>query len=286
VIGEYRAPVRSTVRDDRILPFTRAVAAVVIVILIFACVVLYLYPDQTDRRFAWTIHPSMTAMVMGAGYGSALYFFVHVLTERRWHRVALGFLPTTVFTWMMLGATLLGWDRFRHGSVPFHVWFWVYVITPIVVPAVWLANRGRDPRVLDAGDRRFEDRIRVAMIVGGSVLLAIAAWMYVAPSSAIAVWPWALTTLTARAIAAFVALPGVAWVAIAADGRWSAAQVVLETIAIGLLLILIAVARAWNEFQHGSVLTYVYVLGSIGTLGAIAALVRPIRAGERSRIPG
>ena len=60
---------RSTVRDDWILPFTRAVAAVVIVILIFACVVLYLYPDQTDRRFAWTIHPSMTAMVMGAGYG-------------------------------------------------------------------------------------------------------------------------------------------------------------------------------------------------------------------------
>ena len=88
---------------------------------------------------------------------------------------------------MMLGATLLGWDRFRHGSVPFHVWFWVYVITPIVVPAVWLANRGRDPRVLDAGDRRFDDRIRVAMIVGGSVLLAIAAWMYVAPASAIAV---------------------------------------------------------------------------------------------------
>jgi hypothetical protein len=41
-----------------------------------------------------------------------------------------------------------------------------------------------------------------------------------------------------------------------------------------------------DDFQHGSVLTYVYVLGSIGTLGAIAALVLPIRAGERSRISG
>lgn len=273
---------RAPVRDDRILAVTRAAAAVVIVILLFACVVLFLLPGQTDHRFAWTIHPSVTSMVMGAGYGSALYFFVHVLTERRWHRVGLGFLPTTVFTWMMLGATLLGWDRFRHGSFPFEVWFWVYVITPIVVPVVWLTNRGHDPKVLEEGDRRFDDRIRVAMIVGGTALLAIAAWMYVAPSSAIAVWPWGLTTLTARAIAAFVALPGVAWVAIAVDGRWSAAKVVLETIAIGLLLILIAVARAWSDFDHGSVLSYVYVLGSIGTLGAIAVLLRPMRARETS----
>ena len=81
------------VRDDRILPFTHVVAAAVIVVLVFAFIVLFLLPGQTDRRFAWTIHPSMTAMLMGAGYGSAIYFFVHVLTERRWHRVGPGFLP-------------------------------------------------------------------------------------------------------------------------------------------------------------------------------------------------
>ena len=90
-------------RDDRILPFTRVVAAVVIVILVFAWIVLYLLPAETDHRFAWTIQPTMTAMVMGAGYGSAIYFFVRLLTERRWHRVTLGFFPITVFTWMMLG---------------------------------------------------------------------------------------------------------------------------------------------------------------------------------------
>src|SRR6185295_17462126 len=52
---------------------------------------------------------------------------VRVLTERQWHRVGLGFLPITVFTWMMLGTTFLHWNRFRHGSLPFEIWFWIYL---------------------------------------------------------------------------------------------------------------------------------------------------------------
>ena len=223
-------------RDDRILPFTRVVAAAVIVVLVFAFIVLFLLPGQTDRRFAWTIHPSMTAMLMGAGYGSAIYFFVRVLTERQWHRVGLGFLPITVFTWMMLGTTFLHWGRFRHGSFPFDLWFWIYLVTPVLVPAVW---------------------------------------------------PWGLTTLTARVIAAFVALPGVGWLAIAADGRWSAARVMTGTTALGLVLLLVAVARSWHDFHHANVLTYVYFLGLVGTLAAIAGLrawmLRRIEAGDGVR---
>jgi hypothetical protein len=263
---------RAAPRDDRILPFTRVVAAAVIVILVVATIVLLLLPTQTDHRFAWTILPSMTAMLMGAGYGSALYFFVRVLTGDRWHRVALGFLPTTVFTWMMLGATLLHWDKFRHGSLPFALWFWIYLITPALVPAVWLLNRPRDPGALEARDAMFPRRVRSAMVVAGAAMLSIAAWMYLLPTSAIDVWPWALTPLTARAVAAFVALPGVAWLAMAADGRWSAARAILATVAIGLVLLLIAVGRSWNDFDHANALAYVYVAGLVGTLAAIVAL--------------
>ena len=266
-------PVRSTeVQDDRIIPFSRVVAAAVIVVLVFAFIVLFLLPEQTDRRFAWTIHPSMTAMLMGAGYGSAIYFFVRVLTERQWHRVALGFLPITVFTWMMLGTTFLHWNRFRHGSVPFGLWFWIYLITPVLVPAVWLVNRRHDPGTLEARDARFEEAVSRALVATGLVLVAIAAWMYLDPEGAVAVWPWGLTTLTARAIAAFVALPGVGWLAIAADGRWSAARVMFGTTAFGLVLLLVAVARAWHDFHHANVLTYVYFFGLVGTLAAIAWL--------------
>ena len=259
-------------RDDRILPVTRAVAAVVVVILLVAWVVLFLLPGQTDRRFAWTIAPTMTAMLMGAGYGSALYFFARVLTGRRWHRVGLGFLPTTVFTWMMLGATLLHWDRFRHGSLPFALWFWIYLLTPLVVPGLWLWNRRRDPGTPEPGDTMYPTWVRAAMLGAGLLLVAIATWMYLVPSSAIDVWPWLLTPLTARAVAAFVALPGVAWLAIVWDGRWSAARTMLATVAIGLALLLVAVVRAWSEFDHANALSYLYVAGLVGTLAAIAAL--------------
>jgi ABC-type proline/glycine betaine transport system permease subunit len=78
--------------------------------------------------------------------------------------------------------------------------------------------------------------------------------------------------LTARAVAAFVALPAVAWLAIAADGRWSASRVMLTTIAIGLGLLLVAVARAWSEFDPTNPLRLVYVAGLVGTLAAIGVL--------------
>jgi hypothetical protein len=248
------------------------VAALVIVILVFATVVLFLLPAETDRRFAWTIQPTMTAMLMGAGYGSALYFFARVLVERRWHRVGLGFLPTTIFTWMMLGATFLHWDRFRHGSLPFLLWFWIYLLTPLLVPGVWVVNRRHDPGVPEDHDAAFPSWLRMAMAGVGFGMLALAGWMYLAPTSAAAVWPWTLTPLTCRAVAAFVALPAVAWLAIASDGRWSAARVVLGTVAIGLVLLLVAVGRAWDQFDHSDPLSYVYVSGLIGTLGAIGAL--------------
>jgi hypothetical protein len=268
----------ATQGDDRILPFTRVAAAVVIAILILATIILFFMPSSTDHRFAWTIDSTMTAMLMGAGYGSALYFFVRVLTERHWHRVGLGFLATTLFTWMMLGATFLHWDKFHHGTAPFLLWLWVYIVTAVLVPVVFLVNRGHASRVPEDRDAAFPAPIRSLMIAAGVVMLAIAAWMYVLPDSAIAHWPWALTPLTSRAVAAFVALPGVGWLAIASDPRWSAARVMLGTVAIGLVALLVAVVRAWSQFDRGNPLCFVYVAGLVGTLAAVGGLALFMRA--------
>jgi hypothetical protein len=102
------------------------------------------------------------------------------------------------------------------------------------------------------------------------VMLAIAAWLFLFPSGAIGGWPWTLTPLTARSVAACVARPGVAWLAVAADGRWSATKTVLETLALGLVLLLVAVARAWEQFDTSRALTWLYVGGLVGTLAALA----------------
>jgi uncharacterized membrane protein YqhA len=263
---------RASILDDRILPATRILAAVVIVVLALAFVILFLTPDQTDHRFAWTIAPTMTAMLMGAGYGSAAYFYARLLVGRRWHEFGLGLPATTVFTWLLLAATVLHWDRFHHGTFPFLLWWWVYLITPIAVPAVWLANRRYDPRTPEPGDHPYPTWLRVAMFAAGGAMAAIAAWLFLDPNGAIAVWPWALTPLTSRVVAAFVAIPAVGWLRIVVDGRWSAAKRMLETLAIGLILLLVAVGRAWDQFDHGSLLTYAYVGGDVGTLVATGAL--------------
>jgi hypothetical protein len=272
-------------RDDRILPLTRVVAAVVTAILVTAWIVLYLWPEQTDRRFAWTVEPTMTPMLMGAGYGSAALFWARVTAGRRWHAVGLGFLPTTVFTWMLLVATLLHWDKFHHGTGVFLLWLWVYIVTPVAIPAVWTWNRRHDPSVPDAGDPRFPAPVVAALIASGVAMLAIAAWLFLFPSGAIAVWPWSLAPLTARTVAAFVALPGVAWLVIAKDGRWSATKAVVETLALGLVLLLIAVARAWGEFDTSRPLTWAYVGGLVGTLAALTVWYAWIerRSSELSR---
>ena len=71
--------------DDRILGSTRVVAALIIPFLVAAFVILYLLPDSTDRLFAWTIVPRMSALLMGAGYASGIYFFTRVVRAPRWH---------------------------------------------------------------------------------------------------------------------------------------------------------------------------------------------------------
>ena len=78
--------------------------------------------------------------------------------------------------------------------------------------------------------------------------------------------------LTARGVAGFIALPGVAWLAIAVDGRWSAGRVAVQTVALGVILLIGAVTRAWSEFDHSNVLSYLYVAGLAGTLVGLVAL--------------
>ena len=142
----------ATPRDDHVLPIVRVAALVIVVILALATFVLFFHPDQTEHHFAWTIKPKMTALLMGVGYGSAVYFYLRVLTERRWHRVALGFLPTTLFTWLLLATTILHFGKFHHGTLPFELWFWVYVITALLVPGLWLLNRPRESHTLEERD--------------------------------------------------------------------------------------------------------------------------------------
>ena len=73
-------------RDDRVLRATRILGAVIVPFLLVAFVLLYFFPDDTRHWFAWDVQPTITPLIMGAGYIAGAYFFVRVALETRWHR--------------------------------------------------------------------------------------------------------------------------------------------------------------------------------------------------------
>jgi len=60
---------------DRIYGFTKPVAALPGIVVLFAFIVLHFFPTRTERLFAWPIAPLMTAMFMGGSYANGAIFF-------------------------------------------------------------------------------------------------------------------------------------------------------------------------------------------------------------------
>ncbi len=150
--ANFGDPMLRRSKDDQIRPSTRIVAAVIVPILVQAFTILFFMPEQSGIRFAWPIQSPMTAAYMGAGYLGGAWLFANVVFRRRWHRVASGFWSVTAFTWAMLLATVLHWDRFDPTHPPFQLWLDLYILTPLLVPFVWSLNRSADTGVPEPGD--------------------------------------------------------------------------------------------------------------------------------------
>jgi hypothetical protein len=267
------ADLATTARDDRVLLETRALGVFIVPFLLVAFPLLYLFPNDTGNWWAWEIRPSMTALIMGAGYIAGAYFFIRVARATRWHRVHLGFLPIAAFTTFLGVATFIYWDRFDHDHVAFWIWTGLYVTTPFLVPLAWLRNRHTDPGTLDsAEDRYLPQGVRSVLKAVGLLQFAIAAVLLASPSTMVDIWPWTLTPLAAATLGAWFALPGVTALMMGIDGRWSAIRITLESQLIGLALILLATARAWEQFDTSNVLTYVFAGGIALLLVGLAAL--------------
>lgn len=143
---------------NQILSETRWVAILVIPFLLVAFVILFIFPQQTEKLFAWKIQPSMSAMMLGAAYAGGIYFFTGVLRSRQWHKIKVGFLPVIAFASMLGIATILHWDRFNHSHISFIAWAGLYFTAPFIVLAVWLRNRNQDSKNLGAQEASFHAR--------------------------------------------------------------------------------------------------------------------------------
>jgi hypothetical protein len=260
------------IQDDRILRETRWLAAVVIPFLVVASVILSVWPNDTGKLFAWPIKPPITAMMLSAAYMGGIYFFSRVVMARQWHTVKVGFMPVTAFASLLGIATILHWDRFTHNHISFWTWAGLYFTTPFLVFGVWLRNRQTDPHLPTPDDITLPGPVRWLMQVVGIATAIISLLLFLQPNLMIAVWPWKLTPLTARVVGAMFALPGIVGLGIATDQRWSAARIILEAQAFSILMIIIAAARAWSDFNPSNPSALFFVGGLSGLLIGIVTL--------------
>ncbi len=237
-------------QDDRIHPLTRIVLAIVIPFLLLAFLILYFFPDQSGQRFAWAIKPHMTAIIMGSGYLGGAYQFVFAVFGKRWHRIAGAFAPVTTFTIFMMIATLLHWDRFDVSHLPFQIWLVLYIITPFLVPFLWWRNRKTDSGKFEDFDAIVPRFARLGMTGFGLLAALTCVFLVIAPGSAIPLWPWLLTPLTARVMGGWFALLAVGGMTIPRDHRWSAWRISMQSILLWAALVLIGAYLNPQDFAQ------------------------------------
>jgi hypothetical protein len=252
------------VRDDRILGFNRRLSLAIIPFLLVAFVLLYLFPGDTKRLFAWTIKPTMTPMVLASAYLGGAYFFIRVLGERRWNAVSTGFLSVSLFAALLGLATIRHWDKFNHQHVAFWLWAALYFITPFLVIGGWLANR-RFAAPAREDERQLGEVARWIVGLVGLLALAQGIVMFVAPALVIPIWPWALTPLTCRVVAAIFCL-GSAGIGVLVDPRWTSVRLMLQVEVLMVALMLIAAVRARAEFDTGRPVTWLMLGGFVAIL--------------------
>ncbi|HEV7811647.1 MAG TPA: hypothetical protein VGO99_01700 [Leifsonia sp.] len=247
--------------DDRILPYTRWVGAIIVPFLVAAFVILYLFPTQTDELFAWTINPPLTAMFLASAYAGGIWFFVQVVRPNRWHAVRYGFPAVLVFSILLAISTFLHLAKFHSGHISFIVWVTLYITTPFLVFAAMIVNAPADPRKPDERDARIPAVFRILLALVGLAALVTGIFLFVVPQVAIDVWAWPLTPLTARVSGAILTLPGLVNVWMLGDARWSAFRQICQAQLVGLIFIAGALAIRNDDLDWTKPATPMFVWG-------------------------
>jgi hypothetical protein len=235
----------------RLLPGMRVLLLVFAGLTAIAVVALFVLSENTEITFAWTIQPPLTAAFLGAGYGAGFVLVVLTLRDPVWAHSRVPVLTIFVFTVLTLVATLLHVNRMHFdddfgalGVFPkVAAWFWlaVYVGIPAAM-LVLLTRQERAPGTDPPARHPVPVVLRAALAVESVVLLATGGVLFGMPDR-LSPWPWTLTPLTGRVIAAWLLSFGLATGLAAVAGD----LVRLRTAAIAYtvfgVLVLVALAR-------------------------------------------
>ncbi len=251
-------------------PALLVLAALLVPVLFVAFTILYLLPEVGINHFAWPIRPLMSSMMLGATYLGGVYFFSIVLISRQWRHVWLGFLPISAFAGTLGIATLIHWDRFIHERWTFWVWALLYLTVPLFLPILWRRNHKQTADAPLPREGELPKLVRQLLGIMGVVLTIAAVILLFTPNVMISTWPWTLTPLTARMMAAMFILPGLVGLGMAYDGSWASARYLLKAQAISVALMVVAIVIARADFDWTSPTSWIFTVGMSGILLFIA----------------
>jgi hypothetical protein len=245
-------------------PGMRGILLVGAVLVLTAGIQLFILTDHTDTVFAWTIKVPVTAAFLGAFYFTAMVLALLSARERVWANARVAVLGVFTFIVLTLLATLLHFDQFHFhagGSVARGAaWLWlaIYAGDPpaiLVLLLFQLRRPGGDPPRL----HRLERWYRGLLLLLGLVALGMGIALFVAPDAAKKAWSWALTPLTARAVAAWLIGLGLVALAAVREDDWDRIRPVTYGLVTLGLLQSIALARYGDEVRWGSPTAWVFV---------------------------
>ena len=131
---------------------------------------------------------------------------------------------------------------------------------------------------------------KAVLLAQAVILLPIGAALFVAPERADSLWPWTLTTLTGRAVGAWLLGIGVGLVHATIEGDLRRTRPGLTAYAVLGAFQLLAIARYPGDVDWGAVKSWVYlafvvsvfVAGVLGLAGAARAERSPTGQAFRS----
>lgn len=256
-----------------------------------ATLVLYVFAARTEDYFAWTVLPPLTAAVMGAGYAAGLLMTVLALRSDAWAYVRVVVLTVLVFTVLTLAATLLHLDRFHFGApgiAGMAAWFWlaVYIAAPPAMVAVLVLQSRAG---LQPAQARRPMPAALTWLAGlqSAFLIGLGTLMFVAPARAASIWPWDITPLTARVLAAWLVALAVGLALTVRTGDLAYARLTALPYAVFGALVGIAMIRYAENIDWDSPAAWVaaaltLMVIATGSYGAVAARAKGLAVEDQA----
>jgi hypothetical protein len=252
---------------------------------------LFVLTEHTDRYFAWTVNPPLTAAALGGAYWASSVMELLASRQRTWAQARIAVPAVLMFTTLTLVTTFLHLDRFHLGrrfavatQVVTWVWIAVYALVPVLM-GILLVFQRRASGVEVPRRNSLPRWLRVILGLHAVVMFSLGLGLFLDPGATLALWPWMLTPLTARAIGAWLLGLGLAAAHATAENDWGRVAVAIHSYVLLGVLEFVALIRYPNTVDWGRPATWVYILFLVSfLLVGVYGWITTMRTAHRSTV--